>query len=380
MKSRNAYLDVVRGLLILFACSEHFTQFLNDWYIETFKKSDIIDLNAVPVLVQQYFYHLKFLGHILSADPISSVIALMFVPWVTHMFIGFAGYNIVRKKPTAIKQNLAQINKGLLFMFFLFYAENFVVTREFFGGLLMLPVVAWMLILIFSNYIYGFFGLSGVLLTFILSLALKVISNLGYFQINYFSHLISSIHPRVVESTEPLNYLPACLAGMLIGIILNQKERSSPIFKKLAFLFGASTLFFLWNSRQLFKHDPLHVFSYDELLTTNNFGVLFIISIIGVSLTLLHQLDKKNPPKWLLPLQYVGANSLGIFLIHRILFIDILAPIRFHLGSYFKLPMTNNIFEVMLIYFPCTVLCYWLLTKFGFFGPLFAKNSKASPE
>jgi hypothetical protein len=360
----------------MFACSEHFSQFLNVWYIETFKKNDIINRNDFPVLVEQYLFHIDNIGRILPTDPIGSVLALMFVPWATHMFIGFAGYNISRKEPAVLRENLGNINKILFFMFLLFYAENFIVSNEFFAGLLISPVITWMLILIFSNSVYAFFGFGGVLITFFSSLILKMLSNSGFFQINLFSQIISSIHPRIVESTEPLNYLPSCLIGTLFGAYVNQYKKDKPFSNRTKLFFGALTIFFLWQSRHLFRHDPSDIFSFDELLITNNFGILFVISIIVTSLTILHQLEKQKPYAWLRPLEYVGIHSLGIYLIHRILFSSVLAPIRFHLGSYFKLPMTNNVFEIMLIYFPCTVFCYWLLIRFGFFGPLFVKQNE----
>lgn len=377
MKNRNGYLDIVRGILILFACSEHFAHFLSLWYIEYFKKSDIIDLKRIHPLVENYLFHLNYIGDYLTPDPIGSTLALMFVPWVTHLFIGFAGYNISRKNPEQLKQGINKINIGLLCMFLLFYAENFIVIREFFGGILISPIIAWMIILFLSNNIYAYFSFRGILLSLIFSIALKMVSNFGYFQISFFSKIISSIHPRM-EATEPLNYLPSCLMGVLVGAFLNQKSRTRLFYKKTTIFFGALTIFFLWQSRSLFKHNPNNIFSFDELLISNNFGVLFILSIISVSLIILHQLNNVETPKTLKPLQYVGINSLGIFLIHRVLFIGVLAPIRFHVGSYFKIPMSINTFEIMFVYFPLTVFIYWLLVKFKFFGPLFVRDFKKS--
>jgi surface polysaccharide O-acyltransferase-like enzyme len=99
-----------------------------------------------------------------------------------------------------------------------------------------------------------------------------------------------------------------------------------------------------------------------ESIETSPFGNLAIIFWCSFLLLTLHGLRKAPLPGFARPLQWVGRNSLGIFLIHRVLFLKILAPLRFHFGSYLHLPMTNTTVEAI-AYFSMTGLAYWLMLR-----------------
>jgi hypothetical protein len=361
--------DGLRGFIVALACLEHFGASLNVWYLNHFDASRIFNFWQNPQEVPLYSFHSRFLGHRLPVDGLMESICLILVPWITHLFIALSGYNLGRKSRETLRESFRPRLSRYLILFLLFLGENLIVTPDFGSGLAWFPVTVWFLVLALVLSLDVFLGVRATSLLFVGVVGFNLFSAYRSIEIETIGPILEKIHPWAQGSTEPLHYLPDALLGLLFGRWAVGQERREFESKFILLLVSgcmvasASLIF----CKSMFKLDPSQLFATDELLYTLPSGQVFIYAMIVSTLALIHRFKEKQVPNALGLLSSISVHSLGIFLVHRIVFIKIIAPLRFHIGSWLGLPMTNTSVE-LLIYFGTMLLLYRAVWESGVFS------------
>jgi hypothetical protein len=373
---RNQAQDLLRGFIVTLACLEHFGVILNEWYRNYFDINHIYSLWNDPQIVEIYNIHEKFLGKILPVDQLFLDISVWFIPWLTHLFIALSGFNLARKSSQQVRSSLTPYLKGCIVLGSVFYLEGLMVAPNFGQGIALYPITIWFFILGIASTLYAFTGLKGVKISFLVMFFIKMGESFSIYKIPHPDQLLEMIHPWAQQSSNPLNYLIDCLWGILLGkylFSLGNLRNKAKLF--VLFLFVLS-LAFIYNFyiKSLFVVNPYSVTQFDEVLSAHLFGTIFILVICALILWIVYEFRNQKTCSIFNLFKWIGVNSLGIFLIHRILFIKILAPIRLHIGSYFGLPMTNHLIELVFCYMPATLICFWILKEIRFFGKLIIRD------
>ncbi len=360
--------------MVMLACLEHFSYHLNVWYLYSFDSTHIQSLWNQPSLVPLYEFHQKYLGHFLPVDKAFQWVGILFIPWLTHLYIALSGYNLARKTQAETRANLSRSLKIHGFLFCLFMGESLIVSSDFGTALSLFPITIWFAILALSSSIYAWFGVRGVFASLAIIAIHRFASLFHLIQPLSVDPILSAIHPWASHSTEPADYLLDCLFGFWVGWMHFIKKTSNKDKGIMASGSALATLIVGLFIADLFKINPDAVTANDELLSSQPLGVVFILFIEATVLLLVARLEHWSVPSFFKLFTWVGVNSIGVFFIHRIIFLKIFAPIRLHIGSCFDLPMTNTSAELLFVYLPLTLLCYWWLKRTGFFGPLFSRE------
>jgi hypothetical protein len=377
LKERNGFQDVLRGVLVCFACLGHFADFLFVWYRNFFDISRIYSVWEDPVKVDLYGIHGSRLGTLLEMDDFGNAIRLFFLPWITHLFMALSGYNLARKTPEEIRSNLSQYLKRLFALAFIFFADGFLISPDFgIGmGLGLNYISMWFVFLAFASIIYSYLRGKGIVLAFAVSVALNLFANLHIIRIPKLEAIARFVHPWANQAMEPVFHLPDIFFGILL--MLKLKDNQIPVRKKISMLILAGTsaalIYFLKMRKYSFDNPGSPGFSGVEISEQNS-GFLFILLVEAAILVTIHLLSKRPPPRFLHVFRWIGLNSLGIFLVHRLFFVKILAPARLHIGSYFGIPMTNSSLELVFGYLPLTLLAFYFLKRISFFGKFLGKD------
>lgn len=114
-----------------------------------------------------------------------------------------------------------------------------------------------------------------------------------------------------------------------------------------------------------FVYNQSNIYEYEEYFNNINPGVYFLITIVIFCIHFANTFPNLKLPVFFNVLTYCGKNILGIFLFHRIIFIKIIFPIKFHLFSYFSISLTNLWWEI-LIYVGLTIILYSQIPKLKF--------------
>ena len=370
--NRNEVQDGVRGVLVLLACLEHFGSILNSWYIDYFSPSNLFGMWRDPKEVLLYSIHSEWVGHALPVDGLTRICCQVLVPWVTPLFIALSGFNLSRSSPERLRSEYRKRLGTYLFLFFLFFVENLIVSSDFGIGLSLFPISVWFLILAMLLTVQRYTGLLGVGLCFVVSAGINSALTLRGVDLRPLGAVLEKIHPWAQNSAEPLHYLPFAALGFLLGVQFRRQRYSE-------WIWGSNSVFWLivlwtgvagWMSKDLFQIDPERLFAMDELLLSSFWGQIFLYGAILLALGGIQQFRKVEAGGLTRLWVWVGKHSLAIFFIHRILFVKVLAPLRLHVGSYFGLPMTNTAYELV-GFLGLVLLLYRVLEKRGFFGRMF---------
>ncbi len=365
---RNPVLDLLKAFLIGLSCVEHFSGILNSWYIDRFGIRDLENSFRIPGIVDGYSHHYFKLGTPLPADSIQAAFHQWLIPWLPHLYIALAAFNLGRKPLARHAKN----EKYFFVLFSLFVLENFLVAPDFGAAISINPILIWMIVLGILYWICARFSLRAITWIYLTGYALQVIQCFWKnISIPSIFEILAKIHPWTFHT----DFIPYFLSGLLGFLTYKWLDFIQP-HKKLKYLllaasFALSVCSFIL-SIDLFVYDNAHVFNSHDRVHPSPIGFLFITSTLFFILCWVHSYESQKTPSGFRLATYISTNSLGIFLTHRVFFLKFIAPLRLHLGSYFGLAMTNTWFE-LLIYFALSVLLFEGLRRARVFGELIAR-------
>lgn len=344
-------LDFLRGIFIILALDQHFTYYINMWYVEYFR-------DAVA-LTSTYKIHFPMIGQQVSSDYYNHLLAVIFTPWVSQIYLTMAAFNLAKRNQEDFAKTLPGKLKvmGLVFLFFV--AENFIVAPNFGQAISFYPIMLWMVVLSIIAIVYRYVGFGGVLGITIFAcmrfvLPMDMISN--FFQ----DTIRETLHPGF-EYDARLEYfiLSGCL-GFIMGYV-HYHKRSYAHKKDLLFEIGGAFLvliYCLWGDNFVVYYDDFFRTEHDLAQTFS--GTCYILGIQAIVISFFLWLERKKVRINVPVVNWVGTHSLLVFGLHRILFVRILAPIAIFIGSIAGFTLGARIWEIYIYVFITLAICYFI--------------------
>jgi hypothetical protein len=354
VRTRLVNLDFLRGLFIILALEQHFTYYINMWYVEYFRDA--------MALTSTYAVHFPMIGKQISSDFLSHVLAVIFTPWVSQIYLTMAAFNLAKKNRITFSTEMPDKLKvyGLIVIYFIF--ENFLVAPNFGQAISFYPIMLWMVILGALSFIYKYLGFKGILF-FTLMAMLRFVLPIEYLS-DFFENIIqTNIHPGF-EYDARIEYF--VLSGCL-GFCMGYVHYHLPNYKhNKDFLFAGFGL--LLVLLYVVIGDPFVIYDNDYFRTEHDLartfsGTAYIIGIQAIIISAFLWLEKKNIKFNVPVISWVGAYSLLIFALHRILFVKIIAPISVMLGSLSGRTLGATIIEIYIYIIITLGICYFIKTS-----------------
>jgi hypothetical protein len=345
--------DFLLGFFVILAMDEHFTYYLNWWYIDFFKE--------FPALRATYQIHLPMLEKNLQTDHLNAMLGNIFIPWVSQIYLSLAAFKLAGKDSGILNQNLFSRLKIYLLIILVFIFENFFVAPDFGQAISIYPITIWMIILTLLTFIYAKFDIKGIVFILIISLCrwfTPIDEWSDFFQLI----MIKNIHPGFEYDARIEYFLTSGCLGFILGYIYYHKEQIKEKFFISAILMGlllASTFFLSGGS---FYSDPTNSLSNEHELTRTFQGSIYIWGMIVLVISLMTTLEMKNIKINLPIINWVGKNSLTIFGTHRILFLKIIMPISMFIGAMSGRTIGASTIEIY-IYIAFSIALGWILQK-----------------
>lgn len=350
-RSRLVNLDFLRGLFIILALDQHFTYYINMWYVDYFRDT--------MALIPNYTVHFPMIGKQVSSDFFNHLLAIVFTPWVSQIYLTMAAFNLAKKDQVTFGIEMLSKFKvfGLILLYFVL--ENFIVAPNTGQAISFYPIMLWMVILGLISVIYKYVGIRGVLVVTLLAM-LRFVIPVEYIS-DFFEEVIQNrIHPGF-EYDARFEYF--ILSGCL-GFIMGYVHYHLPLYKhKKDFLFaglGAFLVLIYVAIGDTFVVPLNDFFSTEHDLARTFSGTAYIIGIQAIIVSAFLWLERKNI-KFNVPLiNWVGTYSLMIFALHRILFVKFIAPVSVMIGSITGRTLGASIVEIYIYVFITLAICYFV--------------------
>lgn len=351
LSSRIVNLDFLRGFFVILALHQHFTYYMNMWYVDFFR--DTIALKST------YAIHLPLIGTQLLSGDISYWFAYLFTPWVSQIYLTMSAFNLAKKNQEEFGQGLSGKFKiyGLILIYFIF--ENFIVAPNTGQAISFYPIMLWMVVLMLLSLVYNYMGIKGIAVLTLLSLSIFVVP--VELISDFFEEIIRTrVHPGY-EYDARFEYF--ILSGCL-GFIMGHVHYHLPNYKsKKDFIFigiGAALV-----SLYMVAGEPFIVYQSDVFRTEHDLartftGMAYILGIQSIVISSFLWLERKKIYLRVPIISWVGVNSLLVFALHRIFFVKFIVPLSMLLGSMSGRTMSANFVEIYIYIFITLGLCYFV--------------------
>ena len=326
-KERNIYFDVLRGFFIFLALWQHYAYFLNVYFIDYFRESELIGF-----LYKNFEGQVGLTQNYLPSDNITVTLSDVFTPFVSQIFLTLACFNLARPLEE-FKKVFSKKIKSFVSIFLFFYLENIIVSTSAGDALSLNPINTWMMVLAFISCLYYLFDYKFLFFAIPISFLLVGDYNFGIEDL-----IKSAFHPDFRIDASPHYFFPSSLVGFALGLI-NTNGKNKKIFKILLPLFGFMFIVGRVYSPQ-YATAMFDILLNEHLKALTVSGTLEILGIQGFLVCLAMILPKV---RFLNFFEYVGKESLFIFAIHRIFFLKIWIPLYIHIILLMGFPLKNNI-------------------------------------
>ena len=347
--------DFFRGFFLFLALLEHYTYIMNNiwvgyynpFYFGTLSQNISAQLGPIPY------------------DGFTGWLAMIFIPWVTQVYLALATFNMGLKSDKFDGKRLRTYNYKFLLLFIVFTLEKFIIGKNIGEILSPNPLQVWMVVLaILAN---GYYYLGPKLTYSILFLGgfmkFTPLNNI----ILAFEEKLMQIHPEFSLDIRPDAFFWAGLIGFVFGANFN-KLKTRPLVAVVAFLILGNAIVNFWTPP--FQIDFNNAFLNEYAWSYSLTGSLSICLTIATVIVFSMILEKLNKPIVIFPLNMMGIHSLGLFTFHRIYFIFFFIPFRLLLGAWSIFPEINNSF----INNSLAIGLYLIL--YVFMGAIYKKSSR----
>ncbi len=346
-KTRIQCLDLLRGFFVFLALWQHFSYYLNFWYINYYQGWSFWGELLEP--------HASFVGTQLPVDYLSGLAAWFFTPWVSQIYLFLAAFNLGRiEKNDNIKPKIFVF----LGLFLLFTVENMFVAPNIGEALSLYPLQTWMICLLSVTIFYHYLGEKSVWALLFIGLGCSVVP-IDNFYIGIEQNLRSILHDNFEIDARPHYFISSACLGFLFG-----KSWWSENYKRFnKFLITGAIAFTIW----LIWGETFIVDAKDVFLTEHDQAksLVGLIGIHGVELlvTGFFLLVYKRGFDFKIPLlNWVGRYSLLVFVLHRLIFLKVIMPFRMLLYNITDIKIEIRYYEIW-AYILFVVFCAWLIRK-----------------
>lgn len=358
-------LDFLRGFFVVLALLEHYNYYLNKWYVDYFK-----EFSAVKTT---YSVHYQMLGKVIPSDSITNTIALIFIPWVSQVYLALATFNIAKESQDSLRNRLNDKLKTLLILLFVFYLENFLVAQDFGQAISFNPIMLWMIILGLINIFYAKFGVRGVFFLTMLSL-LRWNIPIQSLSVGIEEFVQSQVHPSFEYDARIEYFLSSGCLGFFLGYMYyhwnNHFEKKALLTIIISSVFILTYFVFTTG----YEVDPTDPYRFEHVCSQTPLGTLFLLGAQALVITSFVLLETKGVIIRNKFFTWVGINSLLVFLLHKILFLKVIMPISLFFHSMIGKTITDTILDTSIYILAVLFLC-WMIQKLQL-GSIINGNSR----
>lgn len=350
-KTRIVNLDFLRGLFIILALDQHFTYYINMWYVDYFR--DAIALTST------YKIHFPMIGHQIATDRFNHILGFIFTPWVSQIYLTLASFNLAKKAQVIFREELSSKLRVFALIFIFFLMENFIVAPNAGQAISFYPIMLWMVVMSILAIVYSLLGIRGILVLTALSffrwiLPMEMISNL--FQ----SIIVYNVHPGFEYDARIEYFFTSGCLGFIMGYVHYHKVNVKHLKDYFFIIMGLVFVTFYWAYGDPFVINPADAFMHEHDLAQTFSGSLYILGIQAIVISSFLWLEKKSIRLNIPVINWVGMNSIFVFAFHRIFFVRILAPLSVMLGSLIGRTLGASTIE-MYTYIGITIaVCYFI--------------------
>ncbi|EKO3607501.1 hypothetical protein P0F37_000973 [Vibrio metschnikovii] len=343
-RTRLVGLDFLRGLVIFMAIFEHYTGYLNYWYVDFFpKESDFYET--------LYRSHLPMLGQLVPMDSFTGQVSAWLIPWVSQVYLALAAFNLSARSSEHMRATLVKKLALFLSIIFVLYIEGFIIAPNFGEAISFYPVMLWMTLLAFFSIVYAFFGIRGMLVLTVLS---TIVSQLGVTSLLEHAELWmqTHVHPGYELDARLDLFMASGCFGFLYGWVWHHYAEKRDALNKLVLGIALVALSLYFLNGQAATIDLHDVYAEEHALAEDTIGRLGIwgteFLVIGLILT-LHQAGIRL--SWR-PLNWIGMYSLTVFIFHKSIFIFLWGPLLTWASAKMGTTLPNNF---LLIFTLCSL-------------------------
>lgn len=349
--ARIVNLDFLRGLFIILALDQHFTYYINMWYVEYFRDA--------MALTSTYKIHFPMIGHQIATDRFNAILGLVFIPWVSQIYLTLASFNLAKTSQHLFKDQLVPKLKVFALIFIYFLMENFMVAPNLGQAISFYPIMLWMIVMSILAIVYSFTGIRGILVLTLISLfrwvlPMDLISNL--FQ----SVIIYNIHPGFEYDARIEYFFTSGCLGFLMGHVHYHRPNLKHLKDIYFILMGIVFVAFYMAYGEPFIFDPSNVFAHEHDLAKSFSGSLYILGVQAIVISVFLWLERKSIYLKLPVFNWVGVNSIFVFAFHRLFFVHILAPLSVLVGSLYGRTLGASSWELYTYVGITIVVCYFI--------------------
>jgi hypothetical protein len=359
--SRLINLDFLRGIFLIFALDEHFTYYVNMWFVEYFRDSSALD--------STYSMYSSMIGKQIPTDSLNYILGISFIPWVSQVYLTLACFNLAKRTQTDFGSVVAAKLKTFLLILIFFIMENFIVAPDTGQAISIYPIMVWMVIMSGLSLLYSKFGIKGILTITGISF-LRFFIPIESYGDNIQIWMVENVHKGFEYDARIEYFLTSGCFGFILGYIHYHKKEWANKKDVIAGFVGL-ILFLTWVLiGEPVVLIPTDAFAREHDWATTLSGSCFLWGAQLFVISLFLWLEKINIKINIKFVNWVGVNSIFVFALHRVLFVKIVMPLSLLFGTYTGHMLSASLVE-MYTYVSITLgLCY-LIKRFNIYGLIF---------
>ncbi|PTU63381.1 hypothetical protein DB032_23405 [Chromobacterium sp. Panama] len=349
-------MDFLRGIFILMAIFQHYTGYLNYWYIDFFHHEQAYHQGV-------YDSHLPMLGKFNPMDELSRMLAMYLIPWVSQIYLMLAAFNLALRDQQAsrtVMWNKLRLLGALLLVFVL---EGFLISPSLGEALSFYPQMLWMILLALFCVVYSYAGVRGMLALAVLAVSAPWLLTGDPFAA-FEGWMQANIHPAYEFDARVDLFAASGALGFLYGWLWAHRPYQRAALNYWVLAISASCLalyFYSGESPQLSAED---IYSAEHELALSFSGLLGILGMEFGVVALVLILHERGIALCWRPLNWIGFYSLTVFIFHKVLFIHLFGPVLQWVTARLDTTMPNNFFLNAFLVL-CAVAAAWVIKRSG---------------
>jgi len=299
------------------------------------------------------------IGHQVATDSFNHILGVIFIPWVSQVYLTLASFNLAKRSPEVFRSQLNQKLKifGLIFIYFLM--ENFIVAPNFGQAISFYPIMLWMIVMSIMGIVYSLVGIWGIVSLTLISL-LRWLLPIEFFSNIFQNIMVQSVHPGFEYDARIDYFFTSGCLGFLMGYVHYHKPNLKKLKDLYFILLGAALVFFYLIYGDAIVIDPSNAFAHEHDLAQTFSGTLYILGIQAIVISSFLWLEKKSINFNVPIISWVGANSILVFAFHRIFFVRMLGPFSVALGTMLGRTLGASTLELYSYVGITIAVCYFI--------------------
>lgn len=342
-------LDFLRGVFIFLALYQHYTVFINYWFVHYFKEQKFTN--------EFYSIFEGMMGVRIPADDLSVNFAWFFTTWVSQIYLTLAAFNLSTRTQEEFKKVYFTKLKLFAIIFLFFMIESFVVAPNLGFALSITPIMTWMVVLTLLAVIFRYFGEKGVLLLLAFSFVRWLTPMHFSLSIDFEVWMQNWIHPDFEYDARIEYFLTSGCLGFLLGRLYYGHQHGQKLLLSILPLGLLLALpWLIWGDP--YTINRMNLFETEHQLAKDFLGSIYIYGVQLFLIPFFIIMEGRGVVFRIPFFHWLGVNSLTVFAFHRIYFIFIGGPLWAYLVAVvFDSPLSHQSVIIWFNIAICALFC-----------------------